>query len=483
MTIDGWIAEGAKRHPGRLAIDFADQPLTYRAFNDQVETRAAQLHAAGIGKGDRIAWLGFNAPEVFVLLFACARLGAMLVPLNWRLADEEVAGILENCAPKLLFHDAKATARAERLAPDIAQPVWPSDTTDAPAPASGGLTDPLLIVYTSGSTGIPKGAVLAQEALVANARMSIEAHELTPDDRLLVVLPLFHVGGLNILPTPAFSIGATVVLHEVFDAAAAFADLLRVQTAIVVPTVLHAIMAQPGWDDADLPNLRALSIGSTDVPGALIEAVHGKGIPLIQIYGATETAPFAIYQTVKTAIPTAGSIGRAGCACDIRIARPDGTEAAIDEPGEIEVKGPNTLLEYWRNPELTAKAITDGWFRTGDVARVDADGNYWFTDRIKHVIISGGENIYPAEIERVLRMHESVAEVCVVGQPHPRWGETPVAVVAARSPVTEAALLAMLDNRLARYKRPSRVVFVDALPRNAMGKTVATEVRRLLENM
>ena len=483
MTIDGWIAEGARRHPDRLAIGFADQPLTYGAFDKLIATRAAQLHAAGIGKGDRIAWLGFNAPEVFILLFACARLGAILVPLNWRLADEEVAGILENCAPKILFHDAKAEARARGLAPEKAQPVWPSDTSAPSAPYSGEVADPLLIVYTSGSTGIPKGAVLAQEALVANARMSVEAHRLTPDDSVLVVLPLFHVGGLNILPTPAFSIGASVVLHEVFDPAAAFAALKEVNTAIVVPTVLQAIMGQPGWEEETFPNLRALSIGSTDVPAALIQAVHDKGIPLIQIYGATETSPFAIYQTVETAIPTAGSIGRAGCACRIRIARADGSEADIDEPGEIQVSGPNTLLEYWRNPDLTAKALVDGWFRTGDVAKKDKEGNYWFAERIKHVIISGGENIYPAEIERILRTHEAVAEVCVVGQPHPRWGETPVAVVAQKAPVTEAELLAMLDDRLARYKRPSRVVFVDALPRNAMGKTVAAEVRGLLESL
>lgn len=483
MTIDHWIALAAKATPDRTAIAFHDQNLSYAAFNALIEVRAAQLHEAGVVKGDRIAWLGFNAPEVFVLLFASARLGAILVPLNWRLSDGELRGILDDCAPKLVFHDAKAAVRAKTLTGETASPVWPSDTKGAPAPTIGSLPDPILIVYTSGSTGQPKGAVLAQEALVANAKMSVEAHGLTPDDRALVVLPLFHVGGLNILPTPAFSVGASVVLHEAFDPVLAFEALRTVDTAIVVPTVLQAIMAQPGWAETEFANLRGLSIGSTDVPGNLIEAVHAKGVPLIQVYGATETAPFAIYQSVDTAMATAGSIGRAGLECDIRLVRSDGGIADVNEPGEIQVKGPNTLLQYWQNPDLTDEAIADGWFRTGDVARVDADGNYWFTDRIKHVIISGGENIYPAEIERIIRENPRVVEVSVVGQPHPRWGETPVAAVVAKGDLRDDDVLETLDGKLARYKRPTRVVFLDALPRNAMGKVVAAEVRALIQSL
>ncbi|MCV6591913.1 MAG: AMP-binding protein [Silicimonas sp.] len=480
MTIDGWIAEGARAHPERLAIEGPDGALSYGAFHRLIETRAAQLAASGVGRGDRIAWLGFNRAEVFVLLFAAARLGALLVPLNWRLADGELSGVLEDCAPKIVFHDAKAEARAQALAPDQAQPVWPEESDAPPAPLSGHVDDPLLIVYTSGSTGRPKGAVLTQAALRANAEMSIDAHGLTTEDRALVVLPLFHVGGLNILPTPAFSVGASVELHELFDPAKVFEALGRVTLAITVPTVLQAIMAQPGWEAVRFETLRALSIGSTDVPRALIDAVHDKGIPLVQIYGATETSPFAIYQNVESAMASPGSIGRAGSACEIRLMRPDGGLAEEGEPGEIQVRGPNVLVEYWRNPGLTEAAFQDGWFRTGDVARRDENGEYWFTDRIKHVIISGGENIYPAEIERILRAHAAVKEVAVVGAADPRWGETPVAVVVRDGEVSEVDLLAALDGRLARYKRPSRVVFTDALPRNAMGKVVAEEVKALL---
>jgi fatty-acyl-CoA synthase len=285
---------------------------------------------------------------------------------------------------------------------------------------------------------------------------------------------------LNILPTPAFSLGAAVVLHERFDADAACAALETVSHAIVVPTVLQAIMACPAWDRLDLTGLQAMSIGSTDVPIDLIEVVQNRGVPVCQVYGATETAPFAIYQRWQEAVVTTGSIGRAGCACDIRLVR-DGQDVTDGTPGEIWVRGDNVLLGYWNEPELSATALIDGWFRTGDVATRDADGLYWFTDRIKHVIISGGENIYPAEIERVLRTHPQIEEVAVVGRADPRWGEVPVAVVVGA--LTAEDVMGALDGQIARYKRPQGVVFVDALPRNAMGKVVAEDVRALLDSV
>ena len=338
-----------------------------------------------------------------------------------------------------------------------------------------------MIVYTSGSTGQPKGVVLAQDAVIANAAMSVEAHGLTPEDTVLNVLPIFHVGGLNILPTPAFSIGASVMLHPSFDPAAMVRDLGRVQAAITVPTVLNALLALPEWAAADLCALRCLSIGSTDVPMGLIRQVHARGIPLVQIYGATETAPFAIYQTHADAMATEGSIGREGTACAIRLVTAEGQDAGIGQPGEIWVRGTNILRRYWNDPVLTAQAITDGWFHTGDVATCDAQGQYHFADRIKHIIISGGENIYPAEIERLLRVHPAIAEVAVVGVPDAKWGETPVVVAVRCADVGEAELLAMLDGSLARYKHPRRVIFVDALPRNAMGKVRADAVRAMAQ--
>ncbi len=491
MRIDLWPEWAAAKAPDSPAVIFKGETWSYADFAARIDARAAALAGAGIGKGDRIAWFGLNHPEVFTLLFACARIGAILAPLNWRLAPAEIAKIAEDCAPKLVLHDDEFAHRAQGLAaPGRAvihheAPLPPLESAEATPEAEWGdaarSEAPLLIVYTSGATGRPKGAVLPVRAIAANAEMSVSAHEMTPADRCLVVLPLFHVGGLNILPTPAFSIGAAVELHERFEPKAALAALTGGATlAIMVPTVMQAIMAEPGWAAADLSRVRALSIGSTDVPVEIIEAVHARGVPMPQIYGATETGPFAIRQTVADAMDHVGSIGTPGELCEIRLVREDGTEAAVGEPGEIQVKGPNILSGYWGAEEETARAFADGFFRTGDVAVKDEGGLFWFADRIKHVVISGGENIYPAELERVLRPHPKVREVAVVGRPDPKWGEVPVAVIAAREPMTEAEALGAFNGVLARYKHPRGVVFVEALPRNAMGKVVAAEVRKMI---
>ena len=471
MTIDRWITEAAAQHADKCAIEYEGEQLSYARLAALIDASVADLHGRGVGHGDRVAWYGLNSPQVFVLLFACARIGAIFVPLNWRLADAEIAQTIANCSPSAIFWDDTFAAQAKGLPTTL-----PQGDSDRTARSD----DPLLIVYTSGSTGMPKGVVLAQEALIANAAMSVHAHGLTQGDTVLNVLPLFHVGGLNILPTPAFSIGATVVLHKIFDPAAMIRDLHRVQAAITVPTVLGALLNAPQWADADLTALRCLSIGSTDVPLAMIHALHRRGVPLLQIYGATETAPFAIYQTHADAMATEGSIGRSG-ACDIRLVDPEsGTDVSVDQPGEIWVKGRNTLRQYWNNPAQTEQSMSGSWFKTGDVAKVNAEGQYYFVDRIKHIIISGGENIYPAEIERVLAEHPAISEVSVVGMPDPKWGETPVAVAVRDGTVSEDALLAMLDGRIARFKHPRRVVFVDALPRNVMGKVSTDEVKALV---
>ncbi len=481
MTIDRWIVETAARTAQKPALIFDDQTISYSDFTDRIATRADELSAAGIGHGDRVAWYGYNHPEVFILLFACARLGSIFVPLNWRLAEPEVAAIVADCGPKLVVYGEQFADRARNL-PDTTTIALGNAIPSSQEAASSGKAsenDALLIVYTSGSTGEPKGAVLTQKALTCNAKMSVEAHGMSAGDTVLNVLPLFHVGGLNIMPTPAFSIGASVVLHEVFDVDATCEALQGVQFAIMVPTVLQAVMASSEWQDADFSKLKGLSIGSTDVPVALIEAVHGRGVPLIQVYGATETAPFAIYQSVDEAYETVGSIGRAGSGCQIRLVS-EGVDVADGEAGEIWVKGDNVLREYWRAPQLTAELLQDGWFRTGDVATRDESGLFWFADRIKHVIISGGENIYPAEIERILRDLPDVEEVAVVGRSDPKWGEIPVAVVVARGDLSTQTVLGSLKGRLASYKRPKDVVFVDALPRNSMGKVVAAEVRAMI---
>ena len=492
QRIDSLVAAHAAMIPRRPALTCGLTTLDYAALESAVASMAGWLAASGIHTGDRVAVYARNHPESFITLLAASRLGAMMVPLNWRLSAEELGWQMADAAPSLLIHGPEFAEMAERLSSESAcrliaigddLVVARHGHEMAEVDGAGGPTSELMIVYTSGTTGRPKGAVLAQPAMIANAMMSHDAYAMRPDDVVLNILPLFHVGGLNIQPLPALLCGAHVVIEPVFDPATTLAAIggHAVTQVTVVPTVLAALLAHGDWPAANLASLRMVAIGSTDVPVPLINAVHDRKVPVVQIYGATETAPTAIYQTADIAFDSVGSIGRAGCACDIRIVGPDGEDLVTGEVGEIWVRGANILTRYWNNEAASRESITDGWFHTGDMARVDDSGLYWFADRVKHVIISGGENIYPAELERVLRDLPGLAEFAVVGRDDARWGQVPV-VVAVRhdDALTGETVLAHFDGRLARFKHPKDVLFVSALPRNALGKIVAADVRALL---
>lgn len=488
------FAAHARFNPDGCAIHFDGEDLCWSAFANGIDRNAARLRSLGVDRGDRVALLAANHPGFFVLLAAVARLGAILVPLNWRLATEELTWILNDCRPKLLFHDRGHAEIGLQLADTIVNPAITTgealrsieatlQSSAAPEPIrTVGVheDDTLLLVYTSGTTGRPKGAMLSHKALLCSARMSCHAYAICTEDRVLNVLPLFHVGGINIQPLPALLSGATLVLHPRFDAADTVRALDTHQITLVntVPTILQAMLADPGWDSAALASLKSVSIGSTDVPMSLIRRVHQRGIPLVQIYGATETSPAAIYQQPGFAMQTEGSIGRVGMLCDVRLSDEHGHEVPVGQPGEICVRGDNLLSGYWQNPAASDAAVVDGWFRSGDIARRDEHGNFWFVDRVKFVIISGGENIYPAEVERVIRQDTRVREVAVVGRDDERWGEVPVAVVVGDG-VDVDRLSAICERKLASFKRPKDWVLVDALPKNAMGKVVIDEVRQI----
>ena len=317
----------------------------------------------------------------------------------------------------------------------------------------------------------------------ANAENARRLFDLTPRDRVLTVLPLFHVGGLCIQTLPALWAGAEVRLLPKFDAEACFDAIAdyRPTLTLLVPAVMQALVSHPRWADADLSCLRSIGAGSSEVPLHLIEAFHAKGVPVQQVYGMTETGPIAIAQTRAEALAAPGSIGRPAPLCEARILRPDGTEAAPGEAGEIVVRGPNVMQGYWRDPVATAEALRDGWFRTGDVGHRDAEGRYWFTDRLTRVIISGGENIYPAELERVLRDAPGVLGAAVIGRPDARWGEVPVAIVVPGPGFDSGAVLRHFEGRLARFKHPRAVLAVDALPRTALGKVRLDALKSLLD--
>ena len=484
-TLADWLADGT---PDKPALIYEDgQSWTYGQLDNWSAAAAAYLvQRHRVSKGDRVAFLGFNHPAMIALLFACARIGALLVPLNWRLAEAELAFILEDCNPNVLFcseeFDATANAVWHSVEPASALSALPA--TGGPPPQTGALSDDLLIVYTSGTTGRPKGAVLSQRALQANADGSIHMHKMTADDKVLVVLPLFHVGGLNISLTPALAAGATVTLHSKFDPAATVeaAATLKPQILVLVPATMQAVMAQPGWADA-LSSLRMITTGSMIVPLNLIEAYEREGIPVVQVYGSTETCPVAAYTEPGEGRTNPRSTGRAGCRSEIRIAAPDGSAAPVDEDGEIEVKGDHVMSGYWKRPAETDAAFREGWYRTGDIGAMDDEGNLYFRERSKHMIISGGENIYPAEIERVLAAVPGIAECAVCALPDKKWGEVPAAVLVAAPGQDAPSLETMtevLNTQLARFKHPKSFKFTDALPRNVMGKVVHDDLRALI---
>jgi fatty-acyl-CoA synthase len=447
-------------------LHFQGSDITYEEFWHRIEQTTRSLH---VTKGDRVAWLGYNSPAMLVLLFALARLGAILVPLNWRLTAAEHRTILQDCSPKFLFSDEEFRQHAGQL--DV--PLGDFKAENEPE-LLGGDPDDVLIVYTSGTTGKPKGAVLTQSALLWNGFNSIHAHDLSQSDHILTALPMFHVGGLNNQTLPALLAGGTVTLHRRFDPALWLADVAarRPTISLLVPATLQAVISHPAWAATDLSSLKMLNAGSMVVPDSLIRAFHARGIPVGQIYGCTETAPIATVLLKEDAIRKLGSAGKPALHCEVKLVN-----------SEVWVRGLNVMRGYWNDPEGTAAALTpDGWFKTGDLARVDEEGYYWIMGRSKDVIISGGENIYPAELENVLTDCAAIAEAAVIGVDDPKWGEAACACIVRKqgSNIEETEVLNLFSNRLAKFKHPRRVVFLDSLPKNAMGKVQKFELKRLV---
>ena len=493
MSLDGrplssWIETWASHQPDREALSFGSQSWDYRGFVTEVDRWVAVLaQDHGVGPGDRVAYLGHNHPSQLFVLFACARLGAALVPLNWRLTATELAYQLHDCEPVVVVaaEPFEATVLAS---PGGGATSWPVHGLE-PRPHEsvqddgahhdphhrGRPSDPLLIVYTSGTTGYPKGAVLDQRAVLATALNGWFAHDLTSGDRVLTVLPMFHVGGLCIQTVPALLAGGAVRVHAQFDPAAWLADVQswRPTTSLLVPATMAAITRHPDWSWTDLSSLRGIMTGSSVIPQALIAPFHERGVACGQVYGATETGPTALVLRFDEAIERVGSCGKPVPHCQVRLVDRNGVDVAEGERGELVVRGPNVSTGYWRNAEATAEAFLDGgWFRTGDIGHCDEAGWWYIDDRRTDVIISGGENIYPAELEEVLASCPDIVEAAVIGCADERWGEVAVALVVVRrgASLDEGAVRALFEGRLARFKHPRLVRFGNELPRNVMGK-------------
>lgn len=492
-----WIRYNANWAGDRTALSLGEEKYSYAEMQAAVSRRCHLLtRGLGVEPGDHIAFLGYNSCEVLLLLFACARVGCSLLPLNNRLAVPEHSWILQHSQSRLLLVEDEFAATAEEI--QAAVPTLPlismsehyttllDQASSEDFANTGQLDDRVLLVYTSGTTGRPKGVVHKQRALFFNALNAIHAQEMRALDHVLSVLPLFHSGGLNIQTTPAFYVGARVTLLRQFDPGVALRSIgeLRPTMFLAVPAVIQAMVEHPLWQNTDISCLRMVGTGSSTVPDTLLNAWHDRGVPATQIYGMTESAPTAICLPIADTQRKQGAAGKPAMHCEARIVDDNGHVLGVDQRGEIQLRGPNLLSEYLHDPQLTAAAFSDDWFHTGDIGHIDQEGFYYIDDRKKDVIISGGENIYPAELENILADMSDLAEYAVVGRPDEKWGEMAVACVVPRTglEIDKAQLMKRFDGQLARYKHPRDVEVFTALPRNAMGKVLKFELRELLAN-
>jgi fatty-acyl-CoA synthase len=474
--------------PDRVAIAYEGREWTYRQLHERAGRLAHALAGLGVRRGDRVAYLGANHPTFLEALFATGRLGAVFVPLNWRLAEPELAYIVGDSTPDVLLHAREFAPVADRL--DVRATVAAgaayeelldgasSDPLDEPVHPD----DVCMIIYTSGTTGRPKGAMLTHANIAWNSVNVLLDLDLAGDEVTLVAAPMFHVAALNMTVLPTLLKGGRVVLLPAFDAPRVL-DLIarhRVTLLFGVPTMFLALTRAPAWAAADLSSVRSAICGGAPVPAAVIAAYQERGVTFMQGYGLTEAAPGVLFLRRDQSARKAGSAGTASFFTDVRLVRPDGGDAAPGEPGELLAQGPNVMAGYWRRPDETAAVLSpDGWLRTGDVGVADDEGYISIRDRTKDLIISGGENVYPAEVEEALYLHPAVAECGVIGVPDETWGEVGRAVVVLRDGVTAEPdeLIGFLADRIAKFKVPKSVVFTDSLPRTASGKIIKKELR------
>ena len=498
-----WAAGHAAAAPAREALvdTGTGRRWSWAALDLEARCWAARLRAAGVGPGDRVAVLARNRGETFAVLFACADLGAILFPMNWRLSAPELAWQAGDCAPRVLLVDAASAEVGAGLGlPTLSLDAGPGCGPAARESLPGSDVDaPWQIMYTSGSTGKPKGALITHRQAFWNAWNTVLACDLDSASSTLTFTPLFHTGGMNCLSTPMFARGGRVVLMPALDVPEALRLVARerITHLMGVPTIYQMLADDPGFDAANLESVRDALCGGAPLALPLLERYQARGIPLRQGFGLTEAGPncfsmpaadvlrkMRAQPELPTAGPAGSCVGRPMVNVPMRVVRPDGTDCAPGEAGELWVGGPVVCGGYWGRPDATAAAIVDGWFRTGDALSVDAEGFFYVRGRLKEMYKSGGENVYPAEVEQVIGGSPGVGQVAVLGVPDPRWGEVGHAFVepAPGAELRGDDLLRWLDGRLARFKIPKRVTVMDALPRTGSGKIDKPALARLLSD-
>ncbi len=474
--------------------------FTYTELNDRCNRIANVLRERGVGKDDRVALLMMNGVEYVESFFACAKVGAVIVPLNWRLVPDELEFIINDSGSVALIYDSEFDDSAAalqgretgvrnwiRVGDDASRPGWADNYDDETAAVSSDESaveadgdDRLFIMYTSGTTGLPKGVVHTHDTTTWGSLTFHMTCDMRFADSYLQVMPLFHVGAL----LPAIAIihgGGKLVISRSFDPNGVF-DVIeneQCQIGLLVPAMLQMMWASPNRETADLSSVRWFLSGAAPVPVQVIKDYSSIGVEIHQVYGLTESCGPACVIGAADAISKAGSTGPAFFHTDVRVIDAEGKDVEVGGVGEVIVSGPHVMVEYWNQPEATAESLRDGWLHTGDLATVDAEGFVYIQDRKKDMIISGGENIYPAEIENALTGHPAVLECAVIGLPSEKWGEVPLAIVTLvpGESATAEDIIGFCQEKLARFKIPKAVEFSDDIPRNPSGKILKRLLR------
>jgi len=470
------LAERARITPDRVALISVEtgERLTYAQLNDRANGAAAILFGVGFQSGDRVGLLAQNSIDFIAFFFGALKADVIVVPLSTRATAHELSIIAADCGMKMLFHDGSA--------PDVTDVTLTKlNIVPTTRPLPHRVIDPesiACLLYTSGTTGKPKGVMIPHRQLFANGYNTAINWGLREDDIAPIFTPLYHAGGVAVFLIPLFLLGGTIVLHRGFDVAEVWETIERERCTIVlgVPTIWKMLLDAPQFATVDLRHVRWFISGGAPLPAYLIDAYAQRGVTLKQGYGLTEVGVNCFTMTIEDARNKPGSIGRPMMFTEVRLVDDAGNDA---DTGEMWIRGPHVSSGYWNNPTATAEAYVDGWFRTGDVARIDADGYFFIAGRRKEMFISGGVNVYPAEVEAELLQHPNVSDAAVIAIADETWGEVGVAFVVAQD-VADADFVEFLGSRLTRYKIPRKFIFVDALPRTPYGKVLKEELRKQL---
>lgn len=491
FNISYWIERWSQLTPKKIAIFEGQKELSYKEFNSRINRLANALkNELKVKKGDRISVCTLNRIEFLEIWFASSKLGAILVPLNFRLAEEELEYMLDDTSPRIIFYDTVFKEKIESLEPE-SQSVnhlfeikdekendyekLIGKSRDNELKINAGENDTCIIPYTGGTTGLPKGAKLTHSNITYHSISMCKSVDLTSTDVTLTVLPLFHTGGINLFTAPTLKQGGTLVLQRKFDPESVLETIERknVNIMFAVPTIYREIMESDKFEQADLSSIRVFMNGGDYCPPEIMKRYHKRDINFIHSYGLTESSPgvLANYYKDEQAHKKSkeGSVGKPLFYSKVKIVDEEGEEVEIGETGELLTKGPHVIKEYWNKPEETEKAFSSGWLHTGDLARKDEEGYYYIEGRKKDMIVSGGENIYLSEIERVLTSHPKVKEAAVIGVPHEKWGEVGKAIIVSENKIKEKEILEHCEGKLAEYKIPKSVVFTDSLPKGPAG--------------